>query len=412
MGEDTGAIDLRVMVFNIEEGGVGVDLAKVVEAIRIAAPDIVALEEAAGNAARIAGALGWAHASARTQVISRYPILEPPGPGACFVYVEVEPDRVVAIASVHPPAEPYGPSLAADGATVEAIVALERRIRLPRFERHLVGATGADRQGSTGVPAGGLQRAVASRLDGGDRGPAAPCLHADPMAGERGDRGGRVPRHLARDPSGSGRRSRADLVGRETTDRWLRTRARHTQRPHRRDLRRGSVRHHGLPDRRRDRPVGRVTRGRSLAVRPPGRRGVVPGRAGAEAGRGRPARGLAPPPGSMSRAPARPSISRRHGRPTPWGNRSTSPGPADRAIAGTGSPYSRRPRTTCARRTCSGCTRARARRAACAWDPRPPSSTSRRSGVDGHSRPGEYVVAYLLDDAPVAVARTPIRVIP
>ena len=31
------------MVFNIEEGGEGVDLAKVVEAIRVADPDIVAL---------------------------------------------------------------------------------------------------------------------------------------------------------------------------------------------------------------------------------------------------------------------------------------------------------------------------------------------------------------------------------
>ena len=37
---------LRVMAFNIEEGGAGVDLGKVIEAIRLADPDIVVLQEA------------------------------------------------------------------------------------------------------------------------------------------------------------------------------------------------------------------------------------------------------------------------------------------------------------------------------------------------------------------------------
>ena len=46
------------MVFNIEEGGEGVDLAKVIEAIQAADPDIVALQEAVTNAGRIAAALG------------------------------------------------------------------------------------------------------------------------------------------------------------------------------------------------------------------------------------------------------------------------------------------------------------------------------------------------------------------
>ena len=52
-------VTLRLMVFNIEEGGAGVDLGKVVEAIRRADPDIVALQEAMGNTARVADALGW-----------------------------------------------------------------------------------------------------------------------------------------------------------------------------------------------------------------------------------------------------------------------------------------------------------------------------------------------------------------
>ena len=70
--------DAPVMVFNIEEGGVGVDLGKVVEAIRRADPDVVALQEAMGNTARIADALGWGFASHRSQVLSPHPVVDPP----------------------------------------------------------------------------------------------------------------------------------------------------------------------------------------------------------------------------------------------------------------------------------------------------------------------------------------------
>lgn len=128
---------IRVMVFNIEEGGAGVDLAKVVEAIRRAEPDIVALQEAVGNADRIAASLGWGFASHRTQVISPHPIVDPPDPEAPYQLVEVRPGRVVAVMSVHPPAEPYGPEAMLRGASVAEIIELERRIRLPRLERPL-----------------------------------------------------------------------------------------------------------------------------------------------------------------------------------------------------------------------------------------------------------------------------------
>ncbi len=128
---------LRVMVFNIEEGGVGVDFGKVIEAIRKAEPDVVALQEALGNTGRIAEALGWAFASARTQVISPHPIVDPPGRDSLYVLVEVCPGRVVAIASVHLPAEPYGPELVRAGGDAEQAIALERRIRLPGLARPL-----------------------------------------------------------------------------------------------------------------------------------------------------------------------------------------------------------------------------------------------------------------------------------
>ena len=125
------------MTFNIEEGGALVDLAQVVEAIRLADPDVVALQEAEGNAARIAAALGWGFASARTQVIARYPVLDPAVMTPGLVFVEVQSGAAVAIASVHPPAEPYGPTLAGQGAGADEIDALERRTRLPRVERSL-----------------------------------------------------------------------------------------------------------------------------------------------------------------------------------------------------------------------------------------------------------------------------------
>jgi endonuclease/exonuclease/phosphatase family metal-dependent hydrolase len=144
MDPDQAPLALRVMVFNIEEGGTGVDLGQVVEAIRRADPDIVALEEATGNTARIADALGWGYASARTHVLSRHRIVRAGGPDVPFDYVEVRPGGFVAVASVHLPAEPYGPQLARDGATEGQIVELETRVRLPRFERILAGLSGLE----------------------------------------------------------------------------------------------------------------------------------------------------------------------------------------------------------------------------------------------------------------------------
>ena len=149
MAPSTESVSLRVMVFNIEEGGAGVSLDQIVEAIRQADPDIVALQEAEGNAARIATALGWRFASARTQVIARWPILDPVDREPGLVFVEVRPGRAVAVMSVHPPAEPYGPELAAQGGAAVEIEALERRVRLPRLERPLAVLRGL---AAAGVP--------------------------------------------------------------------------------------------------------------------------------------------------------------------------------------------------------------------------------------------------------------------
>src|SRR5262245_43649851 len=122
------------MVFNIEDGGTLVSLDQVIEAVRLAKADVVALQEAMGNTARIATALGWTYASARTQVLSRLPVFDRDDGS---VDVELAPGHGIWVVSVHLPADPYGPSLAARSDDAAAVEALERRVRLPVIEEVL-----------------------------------------------------------------------------------------------------------------------------------------------------------------------------------------------------------------------------------------------------------------------------------
>jgi endonuclease/exonuclease/phosphatase family metal-dependent hydrolase len=130
------------MTFNVEYGGTGVDFAKIIEALEVAGPDVVGLEEPEGNAAAIAAALGWKHADPRTDVISRYPIIDPPGGDGRLVLLEVRPGEAVALANVHLPSDPYGPSLVAQGEPLEAVLPRELRVRVPRI-RPFLSALGA-----------------------------------------------------------------------------------------------------------------------------------------------------------------------------------------------------------------------------------------------------------------------------
>ena len=72
------ATPFKLMDFNIEYGGDEVDFDKVIEAIRSADPDVVALEEAEGNTAKVAEALGWPYHSVRSQLVSKLPLIDPP----------------------------------------------------------------------------------------------------------------------------------------------------------------------------------------------------------------------------------------------------------------------------------------------------------------------------------------------
>ena len=127
-------IELRAMTFNVWMGGVQVDLAQVVAAIQAAEADVVGLQEVEGHTRQIADALGWQYADERTQIISRWPLIDPPGANGLYVFVGPSPGAVVAIANVHLPSDPYGPEAVRDSATAEEVLALEEETRLATLQ--------------------------------------------------------------------------------------------------------------------------------------------------------------------------------------------------------------------------------------------------------------------------------------
>ena len=128
---------LKVMEFNIEYGGTQVSFAKVVEAVKKAAPDVVGLEEAETNTPRLAKLAGYPYFSSGMQIVSRYPILEPSGAKGAYALIEVQPGRVVAISNVHLPSAPYGPNWIRDGKTAAQVVALENKARMPAIQQQI-----------------------------------------------------------------------------------------------------------------------------------------------------------------------------------------------------------------------------------------------------------------------------------
>ncbi|MDX1499101.1 MAG: endonuclease/exonuclease/phosphatase family protein [Woeseiaceae bacterium] len=130
---EPGQDGIRVMTFNIEWGGTGVSFDKVVEAIRVAEADVVGIQEAEGNLERLAGELGW-HFDLRNYVVSRFPLLEPPGADGRYVLVETAPGEVFALANLHLPSDPYGPDLVRDGAQLAEVLEVERSARLPALQ--------------------------------------------------------------------------------------------------------------------------------------------------------------------------------------------------------------------------------------------------------------------------------------
>jgi endonuclease/exonuclease/phosphatase family metal-dependent hydrolase len=124
-------IEITVMTFNIENGGTQVSFNKVVEAIQKTKADVVGIQEAWGNTAKLAHALGWRYYDQQLQIISHLPLLKPASVRSLYTFVEVTPGKVIAIANIHLPDEPYGPELVRHGAPKTEVIANENKTRLP-----------------------------------------------------------------------------------------------------------------------------------------------------------------------------------------------------------------------------------------------------------------------------------------
>ena len=132
-------VDVRVMSFNVWLGGEVLDSGAVVRAIRDSGADIVGLQEAEGNTARIARALGWPYWSDRLHVVSRLPLLDPPTARGAYVLAQVRPGQVFALANEHLTSDPYGPYLVRDSRTIARVLRNERAARVPEIRAALRG---------------------------------------------------------------------------------------------------------------------------------------------------------------------------------------------------------------------------------------------------------------------------------
>jgi exonuclease III len=125
-----GSIRLKVMTFNIREGGVHGQFSKVVEAITAADADVVGLQEPFGRTRKLARALGW-YAAPRLHTISRFPILQPAGSDGFWGWLLVAPGKVVTIANIHNPSYPYTVNMMREGTATKAqILQIERHVRI------------------------------------------------------------------------------------------------------------------------------------------------------------------------------------------------------------------------------------------------------------------------------------------
>ena len=188
-------------------------LAKIIEA---SGADVVGVQEPERNTRKLADLLGW-YASPQAHVISRFPILDPPGADGLFAYVMPAPGRVVAVANVHLPSTPYGPYQVRKGWPRAKVLELERMPPPPALHRvlrelpDLAGRMPVFLTGDFNSPSHlDWTQAVA---DSPARGPVRRRVAGEQGAGRR-----RVRRLLPRRPPRPGGRPRLHLVARRSRD--------------------------------------------------------------------------------------------------------------------------------------------------------------------------------------------------
>jgi endonuclease/exonuclease/phosphatase family metal-dependent hydrolase len=133
---------ISIMTFNIEYGGTVVDLDKILAAVRRADADIVAFNEVYGKVARLGRLTGYDYVSRRLDIVSRYPIIDAPGSGGRYVFVQLAPGNVVAVTNVHLASSDYGPRRLLDGWSKKKVIRTERAVRVPDLRPFLRATAG------------------------------------------------------------------------------------------------------------------------------------------------------------------------------------------------------------------------------------------------------------------------------
>ncbi len=131
-------IIIKLMEFNIENGGVMVDFDKVVEIITKTNADVVAIEEGYKNIPMIAKACKYPHHDTKMQILSKFPIYVPHDPKHnIFRYIEISPGKLIVVSNIHLTDEPYGPNALRAGTSFKTLTKLEKETRLIELEKHI-----------------------------------------------------------------------------------------------------------------------------------------------------------------------------------------------------------------------------------------------------------------------------------
>jgi hypothetical protein len=77
------------------------------------------------------------HYDEQMHVISKLPLVDPPGAEHHYSFIEVDHGKVAAIANTHLVAEPYGPYELRDGVSIAEVEAIEASTRLPQIEAYI-----------------------------------------------------------------------------------------------------------------------------------------------------------------------------------------------------------------------------------------------------------------------------------
>ena len=117
-----------------------------------------------------------------------------------YLYAQIAPGQVVAVGNTHLPSDPYGPTLVKDGEPLDAVLANEADTGSSALRAAARGVVGRGGRRHPAVRHRRLQHAVAPRLDRAHGRSAAAHEVRGRVAGDRGDAGRRVRRHVPRRP--------------------------------------------------------------------------------------------------------------------------------------------------------------------------------------------------------------------